>query len=181
MAYEPEPKHITMLGMTLGVNTMSDARDIIGPAVVTMGEYRHEPYSMCCKSADPADATVLTIQTDYFGDWERLTRFEISSSGQSGNCAASALVSLGIATQSGLRLGMSRPEVEAIMGKPGVVRGDISKYMYIVEKELTSEKRERVEEFGIVTVDYDVVTTIIEAEFSDGRLIRLRISWTESV
>jgi len=170
-----------VLGLTLGKSTLSDARDLLGPALVAKGEYRHEPYVMCYVSSDPSDKTTLTFQTDFFGDWERLTQFELSDSPGALVCAESDLVHRGLATQCGLRLGMSRGAVEAIMGEPGLVRGNVLKYMYIAEERLAPERRERMAEFGIVVVDYDVITTIVEAEFDEDRLIRLKVSWSESV
>jgi len=181
MVCEPDPAQITLLGLTLGESTLKDAREVIGPSTVTVGKYRHEPYVICYRSADASDTTTLTLQTDFFGDWERLTQFEISSSGPAGGCAESDLVNSGIAIKCGLKLGMSRSDVKAIMGEPGIVRGDVEKYMYIVEKKLTGEKRERMAEFGIVVVDYDVITTIMEMEFAKDRLVRIRVSWSESV
>jgi len=178
---EADTSNITILGLTLGMNTLGDAQKVIGPAAVTRGEYRHDPHTVCYVSNDPADPTVLKLRTDYYGDWYRLTGFEISSISAKECCSSSKLVKRNIATPSGLRLGLTHDEVTSILGKPGVDRDGTMKYMYVDEKELSGERQERLDEFAIEPFDRDVTSTVIELDFTNGRVSRLRVRWSESI
>ena len=100
----------------------------------------------------------------------------------------SKLVSDKIGTRSGLRLGLTRAEVEAILGKPTLAKGARILYVRSVSVKATPEelKRARANEPNISEKDleenyghYDF-STQIEVRFKDSKATYLAISQSET-
>jgi hypothetical protein len=96
-------------------------------------------------------------------------------------------VSLTLSTASGLKLGLGRPEVESILGKPDLITGDRFVYARLVQRKTTPEEFERMrKEYSQKLSDreahekfdsYDV-GLYIETGFSNSRLNYLVVSMT---
>lgn len=83
-------------------------------------------------------------------------------------CAKSALVSSRLKTGSGLALGQTRAQVEAVLGKPTVIRPD--KLIYFDSVFITPSDH----------TDSYYLNAYIEAHFSNGRLTYLGVMKTET-
>jgi hypothetical protein len=100
-------------------------------------------------------------------------------------CARSNRVSAALTTGTGLRLGLSRPEVETILGKPDFVAGDRVAYCREFQKKATKEEFEKSrqeypahfsDKLAHEKFDFVPVTIQIEARFKNLELNYLFVS-----
>jgi|GEM_PF-753119 len=122
---------------------------------ISMGSPARDMY--CYVSARPADATgVLFLETrrtkaadQYFWDPEYVQEIQVHAVRrriiQLALCAPSPWVSAALASEGGLRLGLSREEVHALLGPPHAVTN--GKYLYAGRRTLSVSPIERLHEW----------------------------------
>jgi hypothetical protein len=100
-------------------------------------------------------------------------------------CVRSSQVSGSINTASGLRIGLSPSEVEAILGKPDLITGDRFIYDRLVERKFTQEAFDRFRkdhpEIPVkdARTEFDFPLGLyIEVRFSDSKLSYLALAMT---
>jgi hypothetical protein len=119
---KPPLANFTIVGIDLGPGSFDDVVPKLGIATVVMrGETQMSREQLCYRSADASTRLI-------FEHGERGEAFYIVGPGKdwsgSGFCKSSPLVTDAIATQSGLRLGLTPPEVAKILGnRSGVSPG----------------------------------------------------------
>lgn len=112
-------EHLTLLGMTLGESTLSEIKQRFGSAEgISVG---HDGGLICYRSAQHDDNTMVIFGTDIHGD-QRLINFQLVAGQQPFKgkklCAPSFLVSKGVATKSGLKLGLNARTARMIWDAP---------------------------------------------------------------
>jgi hypothetical protein len=104
-------------------------------------------------------------------------------------CKSSSSVTKGLGTPSGLRLGISRADLERILGKPTLVKGDRVIYIRSISVKSTPEELKRArtyapdmneQEFQRNYGHWDF-STHIEATFEQGKLNYLAVSQAETL
>lgn len=163
----PPDSNFSILGVALGdPQGVQLAAKLGKAAIVGRGDAATARAQLCyvsVASSSPVHLVFEEGEVDYAfylfsggPDWQR-----------SNLCARSSLISLSLKTGSGLALGQTRSQVEAILGKP------------------TTVWKNRLIYFGVVHVkpkngeSYDL-TSYIEARFSDGKLNYLGVMKTET-
>lgn len=111
---KPPPNDFTIVGIDIGPGSFDDVIPKLGIATVAMrGETQMSREQLCYRSADGSTRLV-------FEHGERGEAFYIVGAGKdwsgSGFCKKSPIVNDALATQSGLRLGLTPPEVATILG-----------------------------------------------------------------
>jgi hypothetical protein len=108
------PKNFEVLGVRLSDSTVTDVERILGPAPSKQGP--NAETSTTCYTSMGSDRTILEFE--YW--FERVVEFRlfIGAPQSASRCTKSKLVSADLATSSGLRLGMSRDKVIALLGSP---------------------------------------------------------------
>lgn len=134
-----DSKNFEVLGIRLGDSEIGDVERILGSAPVRQATHIEEGSS--CYASRANDRTVLE-----FDNW--LTnvvefRFYQGSTQSLSQCAKSSLVSNSLSTASGLRLGMSRSEVLALLGPPSKMQGDDLIYEFSYDRPPTPEEVKR--------------------------------------
>jgi hypothetical protein len=114
MDEKPSLNNFTIAGIDLGPGSFDDVIPKLGISTVVMrGETQMSREQLCYRSADGATRLI-------FEHGERGEAFYIVGAGKdwsgSGFCKSSPLVTNTLATQSGLRLGLTPPEVAKILG-----------------------------------------------------------------
>jgi hypothetical protein len=145
---------------------------------------RH-PY---CYSSTQGPKTYLIFE---FGEVD--SAFYLFSDGLSWNgseyCKSSSLVTNGLSTPSGLKLGISRADFEKLLGKPTLVKGDRIIYVRSISVKSTPEELKRAkiyapdmneQEFQQNYAHWDF-STHIEASFKEGKLYHLAVSQGETL
>jgi len=102
-------------------------------------------------------------------------------------CAKSAQVSERLSTESGLKLGLSRAQLESVVGKPDLASGDRLVYSRVVKKRASPEEFERSRREYPETLsdkrahemfDFFTVDMRIEARLTDSRVGYLAVMTT---
>jgi hypothetical protein len=112
-------EHVTVLGLTLGENTLFEAEHRLGPAkAISVG---HDGVVICYRSARRKDDMMIAFGADTHGD-QKLISFQLIAGQQpfkaKGKCSPSPLISNEAATKSGLKLGVSNAIVKKILNAP---------------------------------------------------------------
>jgi len=121
-AVAPEgPPPPAVLGIVPGRTEIADAMRTLGPAE----RFRNEEGTVCyCyASARPGDATVLVLESDAAGGYGLSVtgyalRLAAHDDVERSVCHSTDRVSRSVVLSNGLRLGMSRSDIRAALGKP---------------------------------------------------------------
>jgi hypothetical protein len=119
--------------------------------------------------------------------------FYLFSAGRDWNgseyCKSSDLVNDQLSTASGLRTGLSRSEVEKLLGKPTLSEGDRTMYVRNISVKSTSEELKRARTYAPDMNEKEFqenygqrdFSTYIEARFKEGKLYYLAVSQGETL
>ena len=124
---EQEAKHFTILGLQLDKTTIEEAQQYLGasPRVHLGG---HASPFVCYRSTSPADDTVLTFSFEDYGKHPRLNGYQIIDGTErfkaQTHCGRSTLVSRALASQGGVKLGLTREQVQRIWDVPVTFKGN---------------------------------------------------------
>ena len=89
-------------------------------------------------------------------------------------CRKSFLIKRGIATKSGVSLGINKKQFIAIVGSPTHVRSNVLMYRYKLEKKMTDNEIKLLENlYGPQKKGHQTITVLseIDAYFSDDKLV----------
>jgi hypothetical protein len=125
------------------VSTQEDIKKVLGPALEKELAPQSEIVQVCYRSRRP-DQTVLE-----FNAWLEPIRFRLfrADAGHD-TCRQSDLISKKLTTGGGLRLGMSRGEVEAVLGPPTSRQGKRLIYEASYDRPMTNQEKRRMEKQG---------------------------------
>jgi hypothetical protein len=161
---------ITLLDVRIGRETLDNVRSRFGTAKA----FREPANSVsaddeiCYSPNSPDDETRVIFDSGAMGGWSHLTQFQIiSRTSHILPCTPSALVSHTIATQSGIRLGISLKELSAKFGPP-TQQGE-GYVIYSFEQKSDHPKRP----------DFDMLSGV-EATIANGRVTSFRVFLIES-
>jgi hypothetical protein len=172
MASEISAKNFEIAGITLGATANQDLERILGPAPA-MDTPDHEGARSCYLSAS-GDGAVLEVET-WVGT---VIEFRLDSRPDAtGNrCAKSSLVSKKLATGTGLKLGLLRKQVVAILGGPTAINGSRLVYEQSFDRPLTSQEKLRLKQSGPPwDVNSVCVVDRIEVGFSEGEVVSIHV------
>jgi hypothetical protein len=177
MAQEINTKNFEIAGITLGVSTGQDVEQILGPAP-RVDTPDHEGVRSCYLSA-AGDGAVLEIES-WVGS---VIQFRLDSrpNATEVNCAKSPLVSRKLATGTGLKLGLLRKQVIAILGQPTAVKGARLEYEESFDRPLTTQEKLRLKQSG---PPWDVnsihVMNRIYLTLSEGKVVSISVLHNET-
>jgi hypothetical protein len=113
----------TLMGMRLGKDGLSDVLSRIGNApLIPRGE--QAPDELCYAAENPFEATWVVFGSGALGQWEVLTHFRVLSAAPAGlTCRRTPLITASLATDGGVRKGISLEDLRSRFGAPGEVHG----------------------------------------------------------
>jgi len=188
---EPIEKHFDtrnfkIAGLSLDTLTLEAVASKFGKApVVERGDASTGRSQICYTSGKASDKIHLVFE---FGEGQSSAFYLFRGSTDwdgSNRCVKSSKLTANISTDTGLRLGLSRAQVETILGKPDVAEGDRIAYSREFYRKATKEEFERSRrEYGGVLSDevahekFDLVqiTLEVEARFKDFKINYLYVS-----
>jgi hypothetical protein len=111
----------TILELRIGRASLKDVQAKLGSANLTRVAHGEESdVSICYVSA--IDGTVLVFYSGAMGGWKNITWFALWSREaafpHASQCMSSKAVSRSLHTKSGIRLGLTKADLEQIAGKP---------------------------------------------------------------
>jgi len=182
--HELQPSNFSLAGITLGQGGVEAITARLGQAPeIERGDASTGRSQLCFASA--ANSTVHVVFE--FGEDESI--FYLFSGGApwkgSKYCIQSKRVSDSLSTRSGLRLGLTRPEVEAILGHPDATTVDDFVYSRQFDKKSTPSEfaifrkefpMQLSDEEAHKKFDFYSVEQYILVRFKDSKLVYLAVS-----
>jgi hypothetical protein len=181
-------EHASVLQLKALSHTLSDAEKLLGPGFIERNAGESGPNRVCYCAANADDNVRLVLYAGSSGGWKSITGFKLlardSALEQCQKCTQSKLISKTISTASGLRIGMTRGQFDAVIGYPPsrVANGRLFFFFHTVKrvplprgdktKGSTSSSHQASQK-----VDY---CCFLEARFSNGLLVALSVNITET-
>jgi hypothetical protein len=176
----------TIRGFAIGHASLKDVQTKLGNAEIVRASRDEESDVLVCYTS-PADGTVLAFYSGAMGGWEDITYFAIWSREAAFpdalRCTPSAGVSRRLATDSGLRLGLTAAEVKAIAGKPTRSSRTLVKYDYDCRRKMTNKEIigfKTSNNWDVRSDPYFDRMSWIEVSFTNSTASRIEIGRTES-
>jgi len=143
---------------------------------------------VCYRSAAAGEPIHLVFE---FGEVDEIFYLFSGGANWSGSesCAKSKLIDQQLSTKSGLKLGLSRTQVEAILGPADMASGDRIYYSRVTKRKTTPEEFERMrkqypekltDEQAHEEFDYFDLTVYIEVRFERSKLVYLVVDRSET-
>ncbi len=166
-----DPKNFEVLGIRLGSSEVADVERILGTAPVKQA--RHIEEASRCYASPENGGTILEFDNWLTGVVE--FRFYQGSTQSISRCAQSRLVSSSLSTASGLKLGMGRSEVVALLGPPTKMQEDRLTYESSYDRPPTPEEVTRfIDGFSTPPALISVYEKI-DLRFRRSKLVRVDV------
>ena len=176
----------TILGLAIGRASLKDVQAKLGSANVTR-VLREEESDVSICYVSPADGTVLVFYSGVMGGGKDITWFALWSREaafpHTSQCTPSKLVSRSLGTQSGLRLGLTKADLERIVGKPTERGPESVKYNYLCRKKMTEDEIKgfkTANNWDVRSDPYSDRMSWIEVWYGDSTTSRIEIGEIES-
>lgn len=178
--------HLTILGFTIGQHTLEDIQKVLGKAKF-LTRREQAPKRICYVSGEKQNDTIVIFEAGPIGGWEMLTAITIASGKVSfkerSSCTVASQVSTNVSTEGGLKLGLDRAGLEAILGNPSRAHGSTLHYEFRAREKMTEKQIQKLAKLWPKVGDdpYMDVSSDVEAIFSsDSRLESVTISKIET-
>jgi hypothetical protein len=174
----PNDSHFSIRQITIGKDNFQTVQDKLGPAKKCHTK-RHDGVDVL-GYADPDETLVFEFGEIGGGD---VTAFSLSLPSRTTECPLSPLPAgvPHLATDGGVRLGMTHQEFVSIFGAPETkTRPDWWKYEWTLEPRYTEEEKRAAASAGYPVPDTYLVGITVEAKFKDGKLTYFYIAKLES-
>jgi hypothetical protein len=160
-----------VLGITLGTSMVTDLGRVLGPAPFRVSADNEGTVSCYCS---PGNARTLLEFRAWAGTIAEF-RFSQGSPQTVNRCANSRLVSSSLATASGLRLGMSRRQIMALLGAPTRTRQDHFIYESIYDRPPTPEEVKHFNDAFYAPPALINVHERVDVRFRGGKAVRVDV------
>ncbi len=180
-----EDQHLTVLGVTVGKQTLNDVQRRLGSTVI-LPRREQAPKRICYVSSRDDDGTIVVFEAGAIGGWEEITSVSIFSRKakfvERPSCAASGIISKDVRTPRGLRLELDRRDLTKMLGAPTAERSNNVLYVYRKERRMTQEQIEKMAKLWpqVKGHPFADVSSDIELTFADSKLVSLTISKVET-
>lgn len=165
------PKNFEVLGVSLSESTVADVVRILGTAPSKQGP--NAEISISCYTSQGSDMTVLEFE--YWFETMVEFRLFLGTPQSASDCSKSKLVSANLATGSGLRLGMSKDEVIALLGSPSIKKSNRLTYDFSYDRPPTSEEIKLFKHQNATPPVSINVYGRIALQFRDGKLVSIDV------
>jgi hypothetical protein len=167
----------TVLGIRARKSAMDEAERVLGPSPRSTEGDGGEWKAWRCWKASNGDGTILYVGRSDVSGYVRVYGREMDFPGRAA-CPASPLVHRGISTGTGLRLGLSRAEVTAVLGNQAVAGDRVVWASCQASRPPTEvEKVARKVPGGIEQLD---IGAVINAVVVGDKVAGFEIIWTET-
>ena len=169
-----DPGNFEILGLRLGTSTIGDLKQILGPATPTKA--KDPENSLMCYASPGPDRTVLQ-----FENWTDPIEFRLfkGSAELVKECLPTDRVSASISTASGLRLGLGRDQVVALLGQPPKVKVGHWSYESSTVRPLTADEKARASKLKSPPSSVEVYEKI-DLEFVNSAVTKIDVVRSES-
>lgn len=180
-----EVEYLTVLGITIGKQTLGDVQRKLGPAVV-LKRREQAAKRICYVSSRNGDGTIVVFEAGAIGAWEEITAVTIFSRiakfDERAKCTPSDAISKDTRTNDGLGLGLDRKSITQKLGTPTAEKNNNVLYVYRKEQRMTVEQIERMAKLWPTVKEHPFadVSSDVELVFIDGKTVAVTISKLET-
>lgn len=172
--------HLEVLGFTLGKSTLADVEAKLGKSAPRRCSPEEEASKELCYLVDNGQTTVV-FEAGFSGGWNLLDGYKLISSRLRRLCyrqcpRASQMIN-DVQTGSGLKLGLTRDELIALLGPPKRIRGNKLTFEWESRQAMTKEQRNadsKTFNSPITDAYYDVQNTI-EVTLTESRVVEFAV------
>lgn len=181
---------LNIFGFTLGGSTFTHIRSVLGPAQMCLedGGTDHETSIIGYRSLEDTDVCLILESSSLqsaLGEWN-LTSFALCrrnalpAAAKKCNCPATPKLPANVGTQSGVKLGLDKAQIIAILGKPSRRTSHWMIYSLQSYGKLTLLERKKLSDLGYQNVKGKYITQDAVCHFSNNELDLIQVSlWIE--
>jgi hypothetical protein len=180
---QPAPNiagHREMLGFTLGKSTLADVESKLGKSAARKCSREEEASKEVCYLAGEGK-TIVVFEAGFSGGWKELDGYKVIEGSLQRpcyrQCPRAAQVIGDVQTEGGLKLGLTREQLIALLGPPKRTRGNKLSFVWQSRQAMTKEQQEaasRTFKSPVTDPNYDVQDAI-EVMLADSRVIEFEV------
>lgn len=185
MFAQPQPApnitgHLEMLGFRLGKSTLADVESKLGKSVARKCSREEEASNEVCYRTGK-DQTRVVFEAGFSGGWKELDGFKVIAGGLQRpcyrQCPSASQVTGEVQTEGGLKLGLTREQLIAILGPPKRTRGNRLSFRWQSRQPMTQEEKEAESKTfkSPVTDAYYDVQDSIEVTLGDSKVVEFAV------
>ena len=166
-----DKSNLTILGLVVGNCTSLDVYSKLGPSIPFKDDAKPDVTQVCYVSNQDETLILFSFENS------QCSRFRLMAPKNKFHkwhfCEKSPLVSKHLATESGLKLGISKSRMKAILGDPKHESDETLDYVYEWKQKMNQAEIERASQYSkdVKKNPFWTVTAAIRAEFSENGLI----------
>lgn len=176
---QPSPNiagHLEMLGFTLGKSTLADVESKLGKSAARKCSREEEASKEVCYLAGEGQTSVV-FEAGFSGGWKELDGYKVIASSLPRpcyrQCPRASQVTGEVQTEGGLKLGLTREQLIALLGPPKRTQGNKLKFEWQSRQEMTKEQQKaesKTFKSPVTDAYYDVQDTI-EVTLADSKVV----------
>jgi len=181
---QPAPNiagNLEILGFTLGSSTLADVQAKFGKSATrTCSREEEAPAELCYVSAGK-DKTRVVFEAGFSGGWKEMDGFKVIAGSLQQpcyrQCPRSPQVTSDVQTEGELKLGLTREQLIALLGRPKQARGNKLSFEWQSRQAMTKEEKEaesKTFKSPVTDAYYDVQDTI-EVMLADSKVVEFEV------
>jgi hypothetical protein len=177
-------RHLNLMGFTLEKNTLADVESKLGPSTRGSCSQEVEASKMICYVSAGTSKTRIFFESGSSGGWARLDGFRVESENVTPNCRlqCKSTTAFGgdIQTSGGMKLGLTKAELIALLGPPRKVSGNRLTFEWWSKRPMTkAEIDQETQTFKApVTSPYWDVQDRVEVTLNDSKVSEFEVHHT---
>lgn len=177
----PIAKHLEILGFTLGKSMLADVEAKLGKSAVGRCSPEQEASDEVCYLADNGRIRVV-FESGFSGGWKVLDGYKVIVSNLERpcyrECPSASNVTGEVQTEGGLKLGLTREELIALLGTPKVNQRNKLTFQWDSRKPMTKEEEaaeSKTFNTSITDAYWDVQDTI-EVTLAESKVVEFQVT-----
>lgn len=176
-------RDLSLLGFTLEKNTLADVQNKLGPSTPGGCSQEVEASKMICYVSEGPIRVKVFFESGSSGGWSRLDGFKVVSEGVPTchlQCKSTTAFSGDVQTSGGLKLGLTKTEVVALLGAPSKASGNRFTFEWWSKRPMTKAEIEKETQTfkAPVTSPYWDVHDTIEVMLNDSKVAEFEVHRT---
>lgn len=181
---QPAPnvaRHREILGFTLGKSTLADVESKLGKSAARKCSREEEASKEVCYISAGKNQTRVVFEAGFSGSWKELDGYKVIAGSLQRpcyrQCPRASQVPGDVQTEGGLKLGLTREQLIALLGPPKRTRGNKLSFEWQSRQAMTKEQQEAASKtFKSPVTDayYDVQDTI-EVTLADSKVVEFAV------
>jgi hypothetical protein len=173
--------HLKMMGFTLGKSTLADVQMALGKSAARKCLRDEEASKEVCYVSAGKDQTKVVFEAGFSGGWKELDGYKVIAAGVERRCyrqcPRASHITSAVQTDGGLKLGLTRGQLIALLGPPTQTRGNKLSFQRESRQAMTKEQIEaksKTFKSRVTDAYYDVQDTI-EVTLVDSKVVEFGV------